>query len=408
DWLISRQRFFGVPLPLWYPIAADGTVGHDAPLVPDDASLPIDPSTDCPAGFAEDQRGRPGGFVGDLDIMDTWATSSLTPLIATGWKVDDDLFGRVYPMDLRPQGQDIIRTWLFATVVRAHAEFGALPWTDAAISGWVLDPDRKKMSKSKGNVVTPRALLDAHGSDAVRHWACSGRPGTDTAVDEGQMKVGRRLATKVLNASRFVLGMGEPDAGAVPAAPLDLAVLATLRAVIADATAAYEAYDYTKALHRTETFFWAFCDDYLELVKTRAYADDPSALATLRLALDTLLRLLAPVLAFVTEEVWSWWRDGSVHRAPWPTVDELPAGGDPAVLAAAAAVLGEVRKAKTAAKRSMRAEVDTVTVTAPADERAAIEAAADDVGAAGRVAQLIVGDGEVFGVEVVLAAEVSG
>ena len=405
DWLISRQRFFGVPFPLWYPVLADGTVDHDHPIVPAADQLPLDPSVDVPPGFDETQRGVAGGFVGDPDVMDTWATSSLTPQIATGWSTDPDLFARTFPMDLRPQGHDIIRTWLFSTVLRAHLENDSLPWRNAAISGWVLDPDRKKMSKSKGNVVTPLPLLEQFGADAVRYWAANGRPGTDTAVDEAQMKIGRRLAIKVLNASRFVLGTAVADDGSTTSAvdpalvtsPIDRALLTELAALIDDATRAYDAYDYARAVERTEQFFWRFCDQYLELVKQRAYGgsgaeQQASARAALQITLSVLLRLFAPTLPFVCEEVWSWWQDGSVHRAPWPTVDELGGvtDGDPGVLAVAAEVLGEVRRAKTEAKRSLRTEVTSAVVHLDDVRAAQLEAARGDVTDAGVVTDLVV------------------
>jgi valyl-tRNA synthetase len=306
DWLVSRQRFFGVPIPVWYPLDEDGRPDRGRPLVPDEADLPVDPSTDVPAGYGQEQRDAPGGFTGDPDVMDTWATSSLSPQVAGGWERDPDLFSRVFPMDLRPQGQDIIRTWLFSSVVRAHLEHGSLPWRNAAISGWILDPDRKKMSKSKGNVVTPMALLEEHGSDGVRYWAASARLGTDAAFEVGQMKIGRRLAIKVLNVSRFALSMGAADPSAEVTEPLDRAVLAGLADVVDEATNAFDAYDHTRALQVTEAFFWTFCDDYVELVKDRAYgaqgeAGAASARAALARAMDALLRLLAPFLPFATE-----------------------------------------------------------------------------------------------------------
>ncbi|MEU5994462.1 valine--tRNA ligase [Spirillospora sp. NPDC047418] len=426
DWLISRQRFFGVPIPVWYPLDDSGEPRYDAPIVPAEDALPVDPSSDVPPGFTEGERGRPGGFIGDPDVMDTWATSSLTPQIAGGWERDADLFGRVFPYDLRPQAHDIIRTWLFSTVVRAHLEHGSLPWRGTALSGWILDPDRKKMSKSKGNVVTPIDLLREYGSDAVRYWAASGRPGTDTAFDTGQIKVGRRLAIKILNASKFVLGLGEDagalsdegparqggglagaedtaEAGAAVTEPLDRAMLAALSGVVQDATGAFEGYDYTRALERTERFFWEFCDDYLELVKARAYGDGAqarSARAALRTALSVLLRLFAPVLPFVTEEVWSWWRHGSVHAAAWPSAAELPAGGDPAVLAATGEALRQVRKAKSEAKASMRADVSRAVIRGA--EVAHI--ARPDLAAAGRIADLTLEDAPAdLTVDVVLA-----
>lgn len=401
DWLISRQRFFGVPIPLWYRIDSDGNPVYDNPLVPDEADLPIDPSSDVPAGFTAAQRGEPGGFMGDPDVMDTWATSSLSPQIAGGWERDPDLFSRVFPMDVRPQAHEIIRTWLFSSVVRAHLEEDCLPWSDAAISGWILDPDRKKMSKSKGNVVTPMAMLDEYSSDAVRYWAASGRPGTDTAFDIGQMKIGRRLAIKILNASKFALMQEAREDDAAITEPLDRALLARLAATVRQATEAFEDYNYAKALELTETFFWNFTDDYVELVKERSYGAQgeqaaASAKAALATALNTMLRLFAPFLPFTVEEVWSWWQEGSIHRQQWPDADALTAlagDADAALVDDLAAALTLMRKVKSDAKVSMRADIATATITAPADQASRIRLAAADLAAAGRIGDLKVADG---------------
>jgi valyl-tRNA synthetase len=416
DWLVSRQRFFGVPVPVWYPVGPDGEADHSSPIVPDEAMLPVDPTTDVPPGYSAEQRGVPGGFTGDPDVMDTWATSSVTPQIACGWEDDPALFAATFPMDLRPQGPEIIRTWLFSTLLRSHQEHGVLPWRHATINGWILDKDRKKMSKHKGNVVTPAATLEEFGSDAVRYWACNGRPGTDTALDMGVMKIGRRLAIKVLNASRFALGrLGEGPIPGIDAVhdPLDAALLAELAALIDTATAAHDGFDYARALEVTETFFWSFCDDYVELVKTRAYGEaaqggTDSARATLALALSVLHRLFAPFLPFVTEEVWSWWQEGSVHLASWPDATDVGphAAADRSVLAVAAEVLGAVRREKTANKRSMRARVALLTVTGPPETLAAVEAGRSDIVDAGGVEELVVSAGDALSVDVVLADEI--
>ena len=373
DWLVSRQRYFGVPIPLWYRLDAQGEIIYDNPLVPTKDQLPIDPSTDLPNGFVADQRGQANGFVGDPDIMDTWATSSLTPQIAGRWIDDQDLFTRIFPMDVRPQGHDIIRTWLFATMVRSNFEHNQAPWKNAALSGWILDPDRKKMSKSKGNVVTPSDLFDQYGSDAVRYWAACARPGVDTTFSEEQMKVGRKLATKLLNLTKFVLGAGELTVDSKPTDLIDHAMLIRLAAVVDEATLALEQFDYARALERTEAFFWWFCDDYVELVKTRAYSpgqDSSSARSSLHRALSILQRLLAPMLPFATEEVWSWLESGSIHLSNWPTTQETLADfvttdDASSLLDATCVVLAAVRRAKTEAKVSQRAEVSQLVVTAP-------------------------------------------
>ncbi len=376
DWCVSRQRFFGVPFPVWYKIGPDGTVDYESRLLPDESRLPVDPSTDAPQGYRADQRDQPGGFTGDPDVMDTWATSSLTPQIASRWEEDSDLFARVFPMDVRPQAHDIIRTWLFSTLLRAEFEHGTIPWRNAAISGFVLDPDRKKMSKSKGNVVTPMALLEEHGSDGVRYWAASGRPGSDTAFDGGQMRVGRRLAIKILNASKFVLAKPEPHGRVIAA--VDRGLLTKLAGIVDESTIDFDNYNYTRVLERTESFFWSFCDDYLELVKGRRYGDQGPHLArsangALLAALSALLRLFAPFLPFVTEEVWSWWRQRSIHKASWPAGAELLEACDPAAadqqgaaaLDFAALVLGAIRKKKSDEQRPLKTPVTRAILRAP-------------------------------------------
>jgi valyl-tRNA synthetase len=438
DWCVSRQRFFGVPFPIWYPLDQSGAIEYDRPIGAREEQLPVDPSTDVPEGYAAEQRGQPGGFVGDPDVMDTWATSSLTPQIAGQAGEDAELFAKVFPMDLRPQAHDIIRTWLFSTILRAQLDYGELPWSDAAISGWVLDPDRKKMSKSKGNVVTPMHLLEQHGADAVRYWAASGRPGTDTAFDPQQMKVGRRLAVKLLNASKFALA-DLPPAGEHLTHPLDRAMIARLAAVVEDATASFDSYDYARALQHTEELFWWFCDFYLELVKGRRYDTDPEVVGSvslaLRVALSTFQRLFAPFLPFVSEEVWSWWQAGSIHLASWPDAAKLnaeitqsateitqpaniplaPAEGRSSArltittpqaelaLEVTADVLREVRKAKSQAQVKMRAPVERVTVHDTPARLAALELGAEDLRDAGSIEAIETREAEEFSVAVELA-----
>jgi valyl-tRNA synthetase len=397
DWLVSRQRFFGVPIPVWYALDAEGNPDYENVITPTEASLPVDPSSQCPDGYTEEQRGKPNGFVGEVDILDTWATSSLTPQLAGGWISDPEKYAKVFPFSLRPQGQDIIRTWLFSTVLRSFQEENQLPWSDAALSGWILDPDRKKMSKSKGNVVVPNDLLDEHGSDAVRYWAAAARLGTDAAFDVGQMKVGRRLAIKVLNAAKFVLSFELASDQVEVTEAIDQAMLAALGEVVSGATKAFEGYDHTKALELTESFFWNFTDDYLELVKERAYGQntDPaaqaSAVSALRIALLSITKLMAPFIPFAAEEAWSWWQEGSVHRASWPAPDELAAFTDsqtPNLLSLASQALIGIRKAKSDEKLSMKAEISSLTIEANESDIEALKLIESDLKSVGKIDQI--------------------
>ncbi len=381
---------------MWYPLLEDGSRDHSRPLLADEAALPVDPVTDVPPGYEEAQRDQPGGFTGEPDIFDTWFTSSLTPQIATGWVEKPERHRKLFPMDLRPQSHEIIRTWAFYTIAKAWLHEQTIPWKHVAISGWVLDPDRKKMSKSKGNVVTPIHLLDDYGSDAARYWSLSARLGTDTAFDEKVLKVGRRLVTKIFNASKFVLGQSAPD-GPVTRA-LDVSFLARLRETVEKATEALEALEYAVALDAIERFFWSsFTDTYVEMVKSRARSETDaegraSAVAALQIALKILVRMFAPYLPYVTEEVWSWAfaeseSAPSVHRAPWPSVRELeglPAEGSGATFGAACAFLDAVRKAKSGAGATVGRHLTRLKIAANAETAGLVEPCLDDLLAAAR------------------------
>ena len=399
DWCLSRQRYFGVPIPVWYSIDAEGLVDYDKRLLPAAGSLPIDPLSDCPPGYTPEQRDQPGGFTGDPDVMDTWATSSLTPQIASHWSQDPERHAKLFPMDMRPQAHEIIRTWAFYTIVKAYLHEGEVPWHNIVLSGWILDPDRKKMSKSVGNVVTPEPLVEQHGADSVRYWAARARLGVDTAYDEQMFKVGRKLVMKLFNASKFVTGrFADIDPALLGPEAItcetDRAIIAELRPVVERATAAFDEFDYATALALTEDYFWrVYCDNYLELAKNRTYDEalTPgrlSACATLRTVHRTLLRLFAPFIPYITEEVWRtvYGSDAdmaaSIHVSPWPNVNELsaiPAPASDALYDTAVAVLEVVRRAKADANISMAAPVRKVTVTAPATTLEALRPALEDI-----------------------------
>jgi valyl-tRNA synthetase len=434
DWCVSRQRYFGVPFPVWYAVGGGGEPDFSNPIFARPEDLPVDPLTDTAPGYREEQRDVPGGFAADPDVMDTWATSSLTPQIQSHWGVDEGRHRRLFPMDIRPQAHDIIRTWAFYTIVKAWMHEGEVPWHHVVLSGWILDPDRKKMSKSKGNVVTPEDIIDEFSADGVRYWAARARLGTDTAYDPSVFKVGKRLVTKIFNASRFVLlqldrvveGGQAPGPEAIQD-PLDVALVDRLRAVVDQATRALEAFDYAAALQVVEEAFWNFCDHYLELVKLRSYADEDSAgrrsaIATLAWGLRTFLRLFAPFLPYVTEEVWSWRfagedRNGSVHTTAWPSSGEVAAVAVPAsrgTFDAAVEVLTKIRGTKTTAQKSLRWPVRQLGVTGPSDQLDALAPVLEDVLRAGNVAEGGViqaegesPEGERFTVTVELAEEMA-
>ena len=269
DWAISRQRFFGVAIPVWYPINENGDVQYGDYIVATDDMLPVDPMLTPAPGYDESQRGKPGGFLGEQDVFDTWFTSSMTPQILARWGEDGDRMSNLYPADLRPQAHDIIRTWAFYTIVKSALHNDDVPWHKAMISGFIVDPDRKKMSKSRGVVVTPIPLVNQYGADAVRYWASNGRPGMDMAFDPTVFTIGGKLVTKLYNAGKFVL-MQDANHGEITT-ELDRAFVNDLRDTVQRATNAFENFEFAHALQITETFFWdAFADNYIELVKRRA------------------------------------------------------------------------------------------------------------------------------------------
>ncbi len=403
DWCVSRQRYFGVPIPVWHKLDANGEPIYDEPLLPSPDQLPIDPMTDRPSGFHESERDQPNGFSGDADIFDTWITSSLTPQITSGFATDETKFSRTYPMDIRPQAHELIRTWAFYTIFRAHALNDTIPWKNVVISGWVLDPDRKKMSKSKGNAVTPMGLIEQYGSDSMRYWSARARLGTDTAWDDSIPKIGRKLVTKIFNAGKLIVGRieeaGYPNLSLADVTnPLDQSFLATLGPVITEASNSFQNYETAAALDSAETWFWShLTDNQLELTKERAYEKDRSAIATWSLAMSTILRLFAPFLPFITDEVWSWyWRDNdilnqndrgaSIHKASWPTVEQcFPPGAKRDVFDLSVDILSHIRRVKSEQNRSIKYQTNLLTLHGNPVTLIKAKTAIGDILAAGNV-----------------------
>lgn len=377
DWCISRQRFFGVPFPVWYPINTKGLPDYAHPIVADKKQLPVDPMADVPTGYTAAQRGQAGGFIGDPDVMDTWATSALTPQIALDVSKNKNLS---LPFDIRPQAHDIIRTWAFYTIAKSLLHDNTIPWKEALISGFILDPDRKKMSKSKGNVITPQHLVDTYGADSVRYWAGRARLGVDTAFEEQVMAQGKKLTTKIFNASKFVFNIvSNSDLKEASGyeqhitEPMDQSWMKKVSSTMAFATKALEMHDYASALETIEGRFWDFCDNYLEIVKARAYsANNQSAVATLMKTMDTFIRAFAPFCPFITEEVYQsrpWHKDKeqSLHTKPWPRSDEFEniQAENPILYDSASQIISDIRKAKTTANKTQKTPVTAVEIMAP-------------------------------------------
>jgi valyl-tRNA synthetase len=367
DWLISRQRDAGIPFPVWY--CGD----CDEPVLADKTDLPVDPEDDDPPVEACPECGHEA-FRPETDVLDTWATSSLTPLINAGWHWDPEsgeyAFDNpeLYPMTMRPQGHDIISFWLFHTVVKCLEHTGEVPFDETLINGHVLDENREKMSKSRGNVVSPTAVMDEFAVDAARYWTAGTSIGDDVPFKREDVVAGEQLLQKLWNASRLVDDLAPTD----PAAPDDLAavdewLLAELDATVAAVTSHFEAYELAKARNRLRTFFWnTFCDDYLEIAKQRLRdGDDRSAAYALRAAHRRILQLFAPYLPHLTEECWQaqyvdgeWTSEDSIHRSAWPTPTGHEADRDAGRTAMAA--IGALRKYKTEHGLALNAPLDTV------------------------------------------------
>lgn len=403
DWCISRQRFFGVPFPVWYSKRA-GEEGVAIFASPD--QLPVDPLVDLPYGYTRDE------VEADKDVMDTWATSAVSPQLSShgiskDFIIDCERHKKLFPANIRVQAHEILRTWAFNTILKGHLHEDCLPWKNIMISGWCLAADKTKMSKSKGNSASPEAVIEQYGADVIRYWASTSRLGADTAYSEDVVKNGKRLANKLWNASKFVMpfsalshyvvtrrsptivGIGSSllvltnSENGISVSPIELVthtsdkwLISKLHTVVAKATAAFKEFEYAQAMEAVEEFFWKdFCDNYLEIVKGRAYNEDgsnaagqQSAVATLLLALEMVLRLMAPFMPHITEELYQniFGEGESIHaRGMWPNSadylldEDAFAQGEVMV-----GIIDEVRKSKAEKNLSVKADVQLLEASA--------------------------------------------
>lgn len=405
DWCISRQRFFGVPFPIWYKLNENLQPDYDNPLFPDESELPVDPSEDTPKEFNENQRGKPNGFVGEKDVFDTWFTSSMTPQIGGKWGTGEDFFDKILPYDIRPQSHEIIRTWAFYTVVKSALHHNEIPWKNVIISGWVLDPDRKKMSKSKGNVVVPNDLIEQYGADAVRYWSANARLGADTANDEQVFKVGKKLVVKIFNASKFVLNnfhkIDVLDKSNIKN-PLDKSLVFIFNNYLEKITESLNKYQFAEALNLTEDFFWNyFTDNYIELVKNRrlngSSVDSLSASTTLILILENVLKLFAPFVPMITDEIWlTMYPDKkSIHLQKWPQKIDVDLNNISShEFEVAKESIASIRKEKTSNEIGLGKEVEKITITVNKEKIEALNQVLGDVQDAARANNLVINSSE--------------
>jgi valyl-tRNA synthetase len=325
DLPISERRDFGIPVPLWYPVNPDGEPDLTRPIIPDERQLPVDPALSTPPGRHQAERGIRGGFVADPDVFCPDATASLTPLLPTGWGVDADLFGRTYPMAVRPQGHYIIQSWLFMSLLRGYFAYGRPPWAEALMSGWI------RPARGEAAELSPMQLVERFGADGVRYWAASLQPGRDVIVDLGRMRRGRRLALGLLNLCRFAVLAGAYAETAQPTEPRDQALLTSLRASVGLATRHLERGRLDQALAEAERLLALLRRRYIPVIRddVRSHADrcGASSRAALGIAADVITRMFAPFLPFAAEYCWSNSHAASVHRAPWPSDAELTGPG---------------------------------------------------------------------------------
>ena len=405
DWCISRQRFFGVKFPVWYSKRAGE---EEKILVADVNQLPVDPEIDLPKGYNRDE------VIHETDIMDTWATSSISPQLSSKGISNEICFDRdrhekLFPADMRPQAHEIIRTWAFYTIVKAMLHEDNIPWKNLMISGWCLAADKSKMSKSKGNVITPNSLIEEKGSDIVRYWASTSHLGADTAYSEETLKIGNKLLNKLFNATKFAAlnfselkekptSAKEDVAKKIITEASDLWILSRLSATIKKATEEFEKFEYARAREAIEYFFWNdLCDNYLEIVKVRAYGlkaekyenisfseeqklkiakEQQSGIVTLYHCLDGVIRLFAPFIPHITEELYQGIFDKtkSIHqRGNWPKFENYFEDQNLNIVGEVMLqTIFNVRKFKSDNNLSMKVTVAKVIITSPVDIKAII------------------------------------